>query len=623
MSTLERVGAWMRERAKLVFGLDTRSLAVTRISLGLIVVLDVLNRVSDYRFFYTEAGALPRMALLQHLQRREHISLFMASGSDWWAGACFAIEAAAAIAFLVGYRTKLANLVVWAMVIGSHARGSILLQSGDVVLRLLLFWCLFLPMGARVSIDSVRKRIVHAPPRHVLGIATTAIQFQMAAIYIWTVMLKTGAAWRNGEAVWYALNVDHFAKQPLAGMLLEHQEVWSGLTHLTFWFEMIGPWLLLVPFFFGPTRVVAVGGFIFMHLGFWAGLEIGLFPWICIAGWVALMPGWLWQKLGWVVPDGDAHDAVIGMPWARRATSRWGTGLRYAVSQSPALFFLWMAFQWNMSTVDGKNWAVPPSVRWVGHTLRLDQKWNMFAPFPLKDDGWFVIPGELVSGEFVELWQGGEVAWATDEEKATWTKATEAPSKDQTKAYNLSRAKPELISAMYPNQRWRKYMRNLWQKRYKKMRLYYGKALCVEWNREHTGREKLRRFNMVYMKEVTPKPGKTTEVVPVQIWTHDCFKATQVGEKKDKADATKAKADAVRRAAGLRRASDRKDKVETVPVAPLVKDAQSSAVPLPEGATLPVRPGTGPIAPPEPRTPPARPEGDAAPVADVPAPPAP
>ena len=144
----------------------------------------------------------------------------------------------------------------------------------------------------------------------------------------------------------------------------------------------------------------------------------------------------------------------------------------------------------------------------------------------------------------------------------------------------------------------------------------------MEWNREHMGREKLRRFNMVYMKEVTPKPGKTTEVVPVQVWTHDCFKATQVGEKKASVNAAKSKADAVRRAAGLRRASDKEGKQETVPVAPLVREGQAPPVPLPEGGTLPMRPGTGPIAPPEPRTPPVRPDGDDTPVADVPAPPA-
>ena len=594
MSTRDRVLGWLGSRARLVFGLDTRSLAVARISLGLIVILDVLNRVSDYRFFYTESGALPRQALMQYLQRRDHVSLFMASGADWWAGVCFAIEAAAALAFLFGYRTRLANLVVWFMVIGSHARGSILLQSGDVVLRLLLFWGLFLPMGARVSIDSLRARIVKAPPRHVLGVATTAIQFQIAAVYIWTVLLKTGAAWRNGEAVYYSLSIDHFAKQPMAGWMLKHEVVWSSLTHLTFWFEMVGPWLLLVPFFFGPLRAATVGGFNLMHLGFWAGLEIGLFPWICIAGWLALMPGWFWEKLGWVVPDGDAHDTCIGLPWARRASTGWMTGLRYAMSQAPALFFFWMIVQWNMSTTDGKNWAVPNQVRWIGHTLRLDQKWNMFAPFPLKDDGWFVLPGELVGGDSVELWQGGEVAWATDEEKATWTKALEAPSKDQEIAYSLSRVKPEVVSATYPNQRWRKYMRNLWQKRYKKLRLYYGKAVCIEWNREHTGREKLRRFRMVYMKEVTPKPGGTTEAVPVQIWTHDCFKATQVGETADKVKSEKSRADAVRRAAGLRRVETKSSEGTTD-----AKDAPGSTrtVPVPEGV---LRPSVGPVRPPGP-----------------------
>lgn len=597
MATLQRVGSWVKQRGRLVFGLDTRSLAVARISLGFIVILDVLNRVSDYRFFYTEAGALPRTALLQFLQRREHISLFMASGADWWAGVCFAIEACAALAFLVGYRSRLANLVLWFMVIGSHARGSILLQSGDVVLRLVLFWCLFLPVGARMSVDSLRKRLVHAPPVHVLGVATVGLQFQMAAIYIWSVLLKTGAAWRNGEAVWYALNVDHFAKQPMASLLLEHEAVWSTLTHMTFFYEMVGPWLLLVPFFFGPVRSFAVGGFIALHLGFWAGLEIGLFPWICMAGWLVLFPGWFWEKLGWSVPEGNLRKGVIGLSWAQRAGTGWMTGLRYALSQAPALFFVWMVFQWNMSTIDGKNWAVPSSVRWIGHTLRLDQKWNMFAPFPLKDDGWFVMPGELVSGDFVELWQGGSVAWATDEEKSTWTKATEAPSKDQEKAYALSRAKPEVASLMYPNQRWRKYMRNLWQKRYKKMRLYYGKAVCIEWNREHTGREKLRRFNMVYMKEVTPRPGGTSEVVPVQIWTHDCFKATQVAEKKAGVQRSRTTADAVRKATGLRRASGETDSIDTVPVSPLRKDGEPGPVLLPDRASMPMRSGSGPSEP--------------------------
>ena len=86
-----------------VFGLDTRSLAVARIALGLLVLLDVLCRLPDYRAFYMESGALSRATIIEQFARAEHISLFMASGADWWAGVCFAIEAAAAVCFLVGY----------------------------------------------------------------------------------------------------------------------------------------------------------------------------------------------------------------------------------------------------------------------------------------------------------------------------------------------------------------------------------------------------------------------------------------------------------------------------------------------------------------------------------------
>ena len=127
------------------------------------------------------------------------------------------------------------------------------------------------------------------------------------------------------------------------------------------------------------------------------------------------------------------------------------------------------------------------------------------------------------------------------------------------------------------------------------------------------------------MKEVTPKPGGTTEVVPVQIWTHDCFKATQVGEKEASADKKKSQADAVRRAAGLRRlGKDDREKPETVPIAPVLKDGDAPAVPLPAGSRA-LRPGAGPLAPLEPKAPAAdaAPRDDAPVTADVPAPPAP
>ena len=50
---------------------------------------------------------------------------------------------------LVGYRTGLATCVSWFMLLSVQARNPIILQGGDVLLRLLLFWGIFLPLGER------------------------------------------------------------------------------------------------------------------------------------------------------------------------------------------------------------------------------------------------------------------------------------------------------------------------------------------------------------------------------------------------------------------------------------------------------------------------------------------
>ena len=52
----------------------------------------------------------------------------------------------------------------------------------------------------------------------------------------------------------------------------------------------------------------------------------------------------------------------------------------------------------------------------------------------------------------------------------------------------LDRTQPELVAAMYPSQRWRKYMRNIWMKKYKGLRLYYSNAICRQWNATHKAR---------------------------------------------------------------------------------------------------------------------------------------
>ncbi len=120
----------------------------------------------------------------------------------------------------------------------------------------------------------------------------------------------------------------------------------------------------------------------------------------------------------------------------------------------------------------------------------------MFAPQPLKDDGWYLIPGKLKNGEEVDLATGGGVVF---------------------------REKPEDVSGHYRTQRWRKYLINLWSAEHAGHRVHFARYLCRVWNESHYGGETLESLDMVFMHEATPPMGHPFSTpVPTRIHSHRC-----------------------------------------------------------------------------------------------------
>jgi len=90
------------------------------------------------------------------LTERSALSVHLAAGSVELVGALFAVQALVAVALLVGYRTRIASVLVWLLWASLHARMPLVLNGGDTLLRLVLFWAMFAPMGARFSVDALR-----------------------------------------------------------------------------------------------------------------------------------------------------------------------------------------------------------------------------------------------------------------------------------------------------------------------------------------------------------------------------------------------------------------------------------------------------------------------------------
>jgi HEAT repeat protein len=231
----------------------------------------------------------------------------------------------------------------------------------------------------------------------------------------------------------------------------------------------MGPVLVLVPIWTSRFRTLAVVIFLLMHAGFAACLELGIFPYVCMVAWLALLPGGIWDRCFGAVAVDPAKEAAGPPRWIRRVLD--------AFCAATLVYVL----LWNFSSLNPARFSgcLPTSIRWIGHRFFLAQNWNMFAPRPLTDDGWFVIHGELRSGTRVDLLHPGK-----------------APSW----------AKPALASATFKNDRWREYLLKLWSLEHAALRVSYAHYLQRVWNKKHKPTEQLDWLRMYYMLEPTGMP---------------------------------------------------------------------------------------------------------------------
>jgi predicted DCC family thiol-disulfide oxidoreductase YuxK len=207
---------------------------------------------------------------------------------------------------------------------------------------------------------------------------------------------------------------------------------------------------------------------------------------------------------GWAVPIGNRvydfvgrHRGGFGALSAKLLPFHDRSLLPGPVLSGLAGVFAVVLLAWNLGTV---NWLPQRLFTLLSpplHVLRIDQYWNMFAPFPSREDGWYVIPARRVDGREFDLFRPDRPA--------------------------VSYEKPAVVSAEWKNIRWHKYFERLWEVSFASNRLYYGRWLCREWNRTHSGGEQVESFQIIYMLERSLPRGQTPVVEPVVLWRHECF----------------------------------------------------------------------------------------------------
>jgi hypothetical protein len=312
------------------FTVDPRSLGLCRIGLGLLLLWDLLRRVPEISIWYSNQGLLPNHTALWRPGAEYMFSFFFAASTVQEAACMFFLCALVFALFTVGYRTRLMHVLSFACIVSLHSRGIFLENGGDVVLNVLCAWTLFLPLGARFSVDAVLSSLrarrettigelndrAALPARDILprrSLASLAILIELALIYYLNALHKTGWTWRQGSAVHYVFYQERMVTW--FGLLVRpYLQPWMTLrmTYTTWNIELLAPILILNPLFFTWTRRVAMVLLPGLHLAFAAVLNLGQFTFNMIGFYPLLLGPRDWRLLArWFAPSATRARTVL------------------------------------------------------------------------------------------------------------------------------------------------------------------------------------------------------------------------------------------------------------------------------------------------------------------------
>jgi len=483
MSTREGGGLAARSRQLLAsrFVIDRRSLAALRIALALLLLADLLRRGRFLVALYTDAGAFPRETLQSYSPLFYRLSLHTLSGDLLFQLFLFAVAGLFALCLVIGYRTKLATAASLILLISLQARNPVILNSGDALLRRLLFWSLFLPLGSCWSVDA-RQRDADSRWQQadagIFGPATVGLLLQVLAVYVMNAILKIrGGAW-PGDVVQTVLSLDRFST-PFGELLAQFPALIGVFDYLWLALLVCSPLLILST---GYPRLVLVSLFASMHLGMALSMHLGVFPLVSVASLLPFVPALVWNR----IPSHssgilDTLSEVLPTVSTISVRSRLRTTPRALAGGLIVVLLILNGI--GLGYLDAPD-ATPEQVS--------DPTWSMFAENPPDERSWFVMPATLESGRQIDALQRANVTWE----------------------------RPDNIYNTFPDERWRKLIYKLPLQEESALREPFAQYLCSRWNSNQNDR--MEQVQIVNVREPVSFDGSTPSQQRNEIGQYSC-----------------------------------------------------------------------------------------------------
>lgn len=443
----------LRPDFKVWWTVDPRSLAVFRVAFGLICIIDLLLRWHHIEMMYTNQGVLPNhYALYITGDNPQRLSLLYSLDEAWEVKTYFLATIGCLLCFIAGWRTRLFQILSMVLMISVHNRNGVAHIGADIVHNLWWLWTITLPLGRSWSVDAwlaarrgAELATLRAP---IKSLAITGFMLQLAVIYFFNTIHKTGPTWMKGEAVHWLLHQDRI----LTDFGLWFREVMPTkalwvMSWATLIVEGMAPILIWSPVAVVWCRRLLIVSLTGLHLNIALVTDLSLFSYLMIISYsllltpadcdlIARLGHSLRRRLGglaetlistlqgagaWLERSTQIHTIEPPAGPKHRPIRFWAAQIvvlitvvvctHRAIEQNRALRRLF------------PDHKMPKWAKHLSHYGDFQQGWQLFAPDAPVKDGWMVLDVTLADGTHVDPRTGEapDLDGVADSRKRHWT----------------------------------------------------------------------------------------------------------------------------------------------------------------------------------------------------------
>lgn len=264
---------------------SARPLGAFRVLFGLIALANLALLAPDLDTWLTDAGRL-RGTEAGELAGPLRWSPLLAYQDPTTVRCAFAATVGAGVLFTIGWRTRIAGVAFYGLMLSIHHRNVQTASGADCLLMILLFYLMLSPCGATYSLDSRRKAraIGGAYEPLVSPWPMRLVAIQISLVYFLTALLKAqGKLWNDGTALHYILNNGESRRFTLG--LTAYPLLLNAMTFGAVVLEFALAFLLWVR----AARPWMIGAGLLLHGGIVLMINIPIFGELMVASYLAFL----------------------------------------------------------------------------------------------------------------------------------------------------------------------------------------------------------------------------------------------------------------------------------------------------------------------------------------------